>query len=161
MGRKYFSPFVAGLLFGVGLILSGMTQPPKVIAFLDFFGGAWDPSLAFVMGGALLVFGPLQARVRAQRETPLFAQIFQIPERRDIDPKLVTGAALFGIGWGLGGYCPGPGLTALASGGKAVTFVAAMATGMLVHWVLLGRPAQRASRRKASAALREAQAGSR
>jgi uncharacterized protein len=124
--------FVAGLIFAVGLALSGMTQPGKVAAFLDLFGN-WDPSLAFVMMGAIAVHAVLY-RVIRQRTTPLFAQTFSIPIRSDLDPRLIGGAALFGIGWGLGGFCPGPAVTSLVSGQSSVIiFVAAMIAGMFLY----------------------------
>lgn len=120
---------VAGALFGAGLLVSGMTDPAKVIGFLDVIGG-WDPSLAFVMGGAVMV-NMLAFRLIARRRDPWFDTKFHLPTRRDIDRPLVLGAALFGIGWGLGGLCPGPGLVAAASGSTAgLAFVAAMLAGM-------------------------------
>lgn len=119
-----------GLLFGVGLVISGMSDPAKVLNFLDL-AGTFDPSLAFVMGGAVLVtfFG---FRLTLKRAHPLFAPRFQLPTRRDIDTRLIVGPALFGIGWGLGGFCPGPAFTALglAASGTLV-FVPAMLIGML------------------------------
>jgi uncharacterized protein len=122
----------AGLLFGVGLAISGMTQPSKVVGFLDVTGN-WDPSLAFVMLGAVLVYF-VSNRLVARRKTPLFGDGFHLPTRRDLEPKLIAGAALFGIGWGLGGYCPGPGITSLGAGLLTpVLFVAAMAAGMWIH----------------------------
>jgi uncharacterized protein len=129
----------AGALFGAGLLLSGMTQPAKVVAFLDVTRG-WDPSLAFVMAGAVLVYGALSRLVLRRRATPWFDGEFRLPTRRDIDLPLVGGAALFGVGWGLGGLCPGPGLVA-AGGGQTVglMFVAAMALGMLLQRALLRR----------------------
>ena len=105
---------VTGILFGVGLVLSGMTKPDKVIGFLDVFGGAWDPSLALVMVGAIVVHAVL-FRVILGRKSPLLDPKFHVPTRTDIDPRLVAGSALFGIGWGLGGVCPGPGLVGAAS----------------------------------------------
>jgi uncharacterized membrane protein YedE/YeeE len=121
--------FVSGFIFAIGLGLGGMTQPAKVTAFLDFAGN-WDPSLAFVMGGAILVYAPLYRLIR-RRPTPLFASTFSVPTRTDIDPRLPGGAALFGVGWGLGGFCPGPAVTSLASGHlSVVTFVASMLAGM-------------------------------
>jgi uncharacterized membrane protein YedE/YeeE len=121
--------FVYGFIFAIGLGLGGMTQPAKVTAFLDFAGN-WDPSLAFVMGGAILIYAPLYHLIR-RRPTPLFASTFSVPTRTDIDPRLLGGAALFGIGWGLGGFCPGPAVTSLASGHlSVVTFVASMLVGM-------------------------------
>lgn len=119
-----------GAIFGVGLVLSGMTLPSKVIGFLDFFGD-WDPSLALVMGGAIAVHAVV-FRLVARRASPLFAQKFALPTRRDLDPKLLAGAAIFGAGWGLGGFCPGPGLTSLAGfSGDALLFIGAMLVGML------------------------------
>lgn len=127
--------FVSGLIFAIGLGLGGMTQPAKVTAFLDL-AGQWDPSLAFVMGGAILVYAPLSSLIR-RRSTPLFTSTFSIPTRTEIDLRLLGGAALFGVGWGLGGFCPGPVVTALASGHLAVvTFVASMLAGMYLFKLL-------------------------
>lgn len=123
--------FVAGLIFAVGLAISGMTQPGKVTAFLDLFGN-WDPSLAFVMLGAIAVYAVLYRLIR-HRATPFFAPTFSVPTRNDLDARLLGGAALFGIGWGLGGFCPGPAVTSLASGHLSVIiFVAAMLMGMFL-----------------------------
>lgn len=122
------SALLAGLVFGIGLIVSGMINPQKVQNFLDVFG-AWDPSLAFVMGGAIAVAAPGFWLV-LRRARPLFAQSFSLPQRRDIDARLVSGATLFGIGWGLSGYCPGPALTALPLLSEGtVVFVAALVAG--------------------------------
>jgi hypothetical protein len=122
-------------MFAVGLVVSGMTQPGKVIGFLDFFGN-WDPSLAFVMGGAVIVNLVLFKFTTKKRKQPLFDAKFRIPTRSDIDWQLIGGAGLFGIGWGLAGYCPGPGLTALGSGtATAFTFVGSMVGGMLLYQV--------------------------
>ena len=122
----------AGALFGAGLLVSGMTQPAKVIGFLDITRG-WDPSLAFVMGGAVAVYTLAYRRIRG-RTAPWFDGLFHLPTRRDIDAPLVAGAALFGIGWGLGGLCPGPGLVAAAAGSTTgLVFVGAMLAGMLVQ----------------------------
>ncbi len=124
--------FVAGVVFAVGLALAGMTQPSKVLAFLDI-AGDWDPSLAFVMGGAIAVYFTANQLVKRLR-APLACASFQLPTRRDIDAKLLVGAGVFGIGWGLGGYCPGPGITSLGSGApSAVVFVLSMALGMFVY----------------------------
>jgi uncharacterized membrane protein YedE/YeeE len=121
----------AGALFGAGLLVSGMTQPAKVIGFLDVASG-WDPSLAFVMGGAVVVYGLAFAWIRRGRTEPWFDGTFHVPTRRDVDVPLLAGAAIFGVGWGLGGLCPGPGLVAAAAGSSAgVAFVAAMLAGML------------------------------
>ncbi len=118
-----------GLLFGVGLVVSGMADPARVLAFLDPFG-RWDPSLAFVMAGAVLVtFVGYRAAFRQHR--PLLADHFDLPARRDIDRPLLVGAALFGIGWGLGGFCPGPALVSLGLGSPGtLVFVPAMLLGM-------------------------------
>ncbi len=133
---KWVTVFLAGILFGAGLVLGGMTQPGKVIGFLDFFG-SWDPSLAMVMGGAILVHVFAYRAVR-RMPSPLLAQTFQVPTRRDLDWRLVTGAGLFGIGWGMAGYCPGPGITSLVSFTFApLAFVLAMAAGMLLYEVAL------------------------
>lgn len=122
----------AGLLFGVGLGVSGMTQPSKVMAFLDL-ADSWDPSLAFVMVGAIAVHA-LLFRLILRRQSPLFDGRFRLPKRTDVDAKLIGGAALFGVGWALGGFCPGPGLVSLGGlTSSAVLFVAAMTVGMRVY----------------------------
>jgi len=121
--------FLIGLLFGIGLVVSGMADPAKVLNFLDLFG-TWDPSLAFVMGGAVLV-AFVGYRLVLQRPAPLLADRFHLPPARDIDARLLTGASVFGIGWGLGGFCPGPALTALSLGAAGtLVFVPAMFAGM-------------------------------
>ena len=123
---------IAGALFGVGLAIAGMTRPEKVAGFLDITG-AWDPSLAFVMLGAIGVHFVLH-RLVLRRAAPLFDDRFHMPTRRDIDPRLLVGAGLFGVGWGLGGFCPGPALTSAAAGAlPALVFVAAMVAGMLIE----------------------------
>lgn len=120
--------FAAGLLFGVGLLLGGMTDPNNVIAFLDVFGD-WNAKLAFVMAGAIGAHAPFNAWIR-KRGVPLLAPKLMIPARRDVDAALIAGAALFGIGWGLSGYCPGPSLVALPSASLGVVvFVAAFVAG--------------------------------
>lgn len=124
---------LAGLLFGLGLTLSGMTLPAKVIGFLDFFG-AWDPTLAFVMGGALMIFGPTYFWVR-RREKPLLTESFDLPTRTRVTPRLVVGATAFGVGWGLGGFCPGTALTALPTlASPVLLLVAGVLVGILVTW---------------------------
>lgn len=124
--------FVSGLVFGIGLILAGMTEPLKVKGFLDL-AGAWDPSLALVMGGAIAVGAVAFARARRRDRSWTGAPI-EIPANKTIDRRLVTGGVLFGIGWGIGGFCPGPALVALGSGvGSAGIFVAAMLVGMVLH----------------------------
>jgi uncharacterized membrane protein YedE/YeeE len=129
------SAFVAGLVFALGLGVSGMTKPSKVIGFLDLFG-AWDASLALVMVGAIAVHLFAQRRIM-KRAAPVFEARFHLPKRKDIDARLVLGAALFGIGWGLGGFCPGPGLVSAASGAASATvFVVGMTAGSKVeHWM--------------------------
>ena len=126
------SAFVAGLVFGIGLILSGMTDPGKVIGFLDLAGN-WDPSLAFVMGGAILV-GLFAFTLVGKRGRTFLGGALHLPARRDIDARLVTGSAVFGIGWGLAGFCPGPALVALGAGiDQAALFVGAMLGGMVIY----------------------------
>jgi uncharacterized protein len=120
---------VIGLLFGVGLVISGMSDPAKVLNFLDVFG-TWDPSLAFVMGGAVIV-AFIGYRFVLKRDKPLLADRFHLPTRTDIDSRILIGPAIFGIGWGLGGFCPGPALTALSLGAiGTLAFVPAMLIGM-------------------------------
>jgi uncharacterized membrane protein YedE/YeeE len=123
--------FLAGLVFGWGLLLSGMTDPSKVQGFLDL-SGAWDPSLAFVMGGAIAVGAAAFAFAR-RRTTSLLGGALHIPDRRDIDKPLVVGSLIFGVGWGLAGFCPGPAIVSAAGGHpKALAFVVAMVAGMLL-----------------------------
>ena len=134
MLRKYhlyrLTEFVVGLLFGLGLMLSGMTDPGKVIGFLDLFG-AWDPSLALVMGGAILV-GFFAFTVAKKRTTTFLGGGLRFPTNMDIDKKLVVGSLMFGAGWGLAGFCPGPAMVSMADGQpKALVFVLAMLVGML------------------------------
>ncbi|MFN4282842.1 MAG: DUF6691 family protein [Alphaproteobacteria bacterium] len=127
----------AGLIFGFGLALSQMIDPAKVLAFLDV-AGAWDPSLAFVMIGALTVAAPAYA-LAARRARPLYGDNFAVPTRRDIDKPLAFGALLFGAGWGLAGYCPGPAIASLTFGlWQTWLFVAAMLAGMALHRVTRG-----------------------
>jgi uncharacterized membrane protein YedE/YeeE len=121
--------YVSGVLFALGLGVSGMTHPSKVLAFLDFTG-AWDPSLAFVMGSGVLV-NFIFFRIAARRGAPLLAPTFALPERRAIDASLLGGAALFGVGWGLGGFCPGPAIVSVVTGATpVVAFVVAMLLAM-------------------------------
>lgn len=129
--KQLLAALASGLLFGAGLVVGGMTDPRKVIGFLDI-GGAWDPSLAFVMLGAVVVHFLAYRWVRGSA-APFFADEFAIPQLRRIDPKLVAGSAVFGVGWGLGGYCPGPGIVSLgAGGGDALVFVLSMLFGMVL-----------------------------
>lgn len=126
---RIVSGLVAGLVFGIGLVLSGMVDPAKVMNFLDI-AGTWDASLAFVMGAAVLVTS-VGYRLVVGQGKPLFEEKFFLPTTSDIDLRLVGGAALFGIGWGLAGFCPGPALTSLILGSEGtVVFVAAMIAGM-------------------------------
>lgn len=121
---------LAGVVFGVGLLLSGMVTPATVVGFLDITG-AWDPSLAFVMAGAIGVHAPFVWLAR-RRQAPLFDTTFHWPQASKIDPPLVAGAAIFGIGWGISGYCPGPALVSLGTGATPVlVFVGAMIAGTL------------------------------
>ena len=129
MTRPALPALVSGTLFGAGLALGGMTDPARVRGFLDLFG-AWDPSLAFVMGGAVLVMA-IVWRAVPRMQTPWLAEAFHLPTRADLTPRLIGGAALFGIGWGVAGLCPGPGIAALViEPGAAAIFVAAMLAGM-------------------------------
>jgi len=126
---KPISLFVAGALFGTGLIVSGMTDANKVIGFLDLRGD-WDPSLALVMVGAIVVHGLTLPRI-LRRPAPTYGGPFKVPTRRDLTPRLLAGSALFGAGWGLAGFCPGPALVSAAGAGTtALVFVAAMFFGM-------------------------------
>jgi uncharacterized protein len=132
--------FVAGVIFAIGLAIGGMTKPAKIVGFLDFTGN-WDPSLMFVMGGAVMTHTILYRLIR-KRPTPLFTAAFSVPTRTDIDARLLGGAALFGIGWGLSGFCPGPAITSLASGQTSILiFVAAMIVGMYLYTVDMKRKA--------------------
>ena len=127
--KHRITEFLVGLLFGVGLLISGMTDPGKVLGFLDLLG-AWDPSLALVMGGAIVV-GFFAFAVAKKRTLSFFGGTMQLPVSETIDKRLLTGAVLFGAGWALAGFCPGPALVSFASGeAKAACFVAAMLAGM-------------------------------
>ena len=129
------SAFAAGLVFGIGLIVSGMSNPAKVLGFLDL-AGRWDPSLAFVMAGAIAV-GLVAFAFARKRTQTFFGGAMHLPQARDIDRRLVLGSLVFGIGWGIAGFCPGPALVALGAGQvKALWFVLAMLAGMLVHTAL-------------------------
>ncbi|MFO0667509.1 MAG: DUF6691 family protein [Polyangiaceae bacterium] len=127
--KRLVTGFSSGVVFAFGLGISGMTKPSKVTGFFDLFG-AWDASLAFVMLGAVSVYFVL-SRLVLRRKTPLFAERFHLPTRKDIDARLVLGASIFGVGWALGGYCPGPGLVSLGGGSSsAIAFTLSMALGM-------------------------------
>jgi len=137
--------FIAGLLFASGLILSGMTNPAKVLAFLDI-AGRWDPSLAFVMVGAILV-AAIAFRVGGARARTVFGGAIHLPGAKHIDARLVAGSVTFGVGWGLVGYCPGPALASLGvAGWPALLFVAAMIAGMVLFESVERLAAWRASR---------------
>ena len=128
------SEFLVGLLFGLGLMLSGMTDPGKVIGFLDLFG-SWDPSLALVMGGAIAI-GVFAFGMAKKRTTNFFGGVLRFPNNNQIDRLLVIGSLLFGAGWGLAGFCPGPALVSVAAGqSKAALFVVFMLIGMLIFEV--------------------------
>jgi len=125
---RRISEYIVGLVFGVGLIVGGMVNPAKVIGFLDFFG-LWDPSLAFVMGGAIMV-SFVAFRAAKQREFSLLGRVINLNDSKSIDLRLVLGSGLFGIGWGISGFCPGPAIASLGAGeGKAYLFVVAMIIG--------------------------------
>jgi uncharacterized protein len=130
---KLAIPFIAGLLFAVGLAIGGMTQPAKVVGFLDLFGD-WDPSLAFVMGGALAVNLAVYRFTQAKRERPVLDETFHLPTNTQITARLIIGSALFGIGWGLSGFCPGPALASVVTGTAPVlVFVLFMGLGVYGH----------------------------
>lgn len=132
------SAFACGLLFGLGLLLAGMADPSKVLAFLDL-AGAWDPSLALVMVAAIGV-AALPMTLARRRSRALLGGAMQLPTRRDLDARLIGGSLLFGVGWGIAGICPGPALAILLSGHwQALLFVAAMLAGMLIFTALEGR----------------------
>ena len=142
-----FTSLLAGLVFGLGLIVSGMANPAKVLGFLDL-GGSWDPSLAFVMAGAIAV-GALAFTVARKRTLSFLGGDMKLPTSRGIDRRLVIGSIVFGIGWGVAGFCPGPGLVALGMGEvKALVFVVAMLVGMGIFELI--------ERRKQAAILRPA-----
>ncbi len=128
--KSSLSGLLTGMLFGVGLAVGGMTDPGRVLGFLDFFG-AWDATLAFVMGGAVITTTVGYRLVLGQGK-PLFADGFHLPTREDVDRPLVVGAALFGIGWGLVGYCPGPAVASLTAGQSGTLwFLGAMVVGLI------------------------------
>ena len=134
------SAFIVGLVFGIGLIVAGMTNPAKVQGFLDLAGN-WDPSLAFVMGGAILV-GLVAFRFAGKRERSLLGEAMRLPTASQIDRRLVLGGLAFGAGWGLAGFCPGPALASLTTGGsKALLFSGAMLAGMILFEILERRVA--------------------
>lgn len=137
--RSHGTALSIGALFGAGLVVSGMAVPTRVIGFLNV-AGAWDPTLLFVMASAVGVYALVSPRV-LRRQKPLFSESFGIPKNRKIDRDLVLGAALFGVGWGLAGYCPGPALVALgAPSSEVVTFAVTMTVGMLLHSAMKKEP---------------------
>ncbi|MBV7297340.1 DUF6691 family protein [Enterovibrio paralichthyis] len=132
---------IAGFLFGLGMMISGMVDPAKVIGFLNIFGH-WDPSLAFVMGGALMVFAPGYFLLVKKQPKPVLAETFCLSNNTQLDKKLIGGSALFGIGWGIAGICPGPAITALGSGAPVVgLFVLSMVAGMFIVSMLTEKKA--------------------
>jgi uncharacterized membrane protein YedE/YeeE len=133
--RPIYSALIAGIIFGGGLALSDMINPARVLAFLDV-AGAWDPTLAFVMAGAVIPTA-IAFAMRRRLSRPLFASTFFVPENRSMDPRLVLGAAIFGIGWGLVGFCPGPAISGLVLGlWQPWLFVAMMLLGMAIERLL-------------------------
>ncbi|MDO8908306.1 MAG: YeeE/YedE family protein [Pseudohongiella sp.] len=135
MNKHFISAFISGLVFGLGLLVSGMANPDKVLSFLDL-AGAWDPSLALVMAGAIAVglvaFAAIKGRTHSLLGEPL-----RLPAKKDLDLRLIMGSLGFGVGWGLAGFCPGPALVALGAGApKAAVFVAAMLAGMAIYELL-------------------------
>jgi uncharacterized membrane protein YedE/YeeE len=141
VSRQHIAAFISGLVFAIGLVISGMTNPAKVIGFLDF-AGDWDPSLAFVMVGGILVHATLYPIVM-RAKAPWVGE-FQIPTRRDIDGRLVLGATMFGIGWGLSGFCPGPAIVSLASlGPSALVFGGTLYIGMALFVMYSRNPRPR------------------
>jgi uncharacterized membrane protein YedE/YeeE len=127
---QVFAAFLSGLVFALGLAIGGMTDPMKVVSFLDITG-AWDPSLAFVMGGAILLYAPVYHFV-TKKTRPLLHHTFHLPTAKDVDVRLIAGGVMFGVGWGMGGFCPGPAIVSTASlRPDVLTFVASMFAGMV------------------------------
>lgn len=135
MRRLILAAFVSGVLFGVGLAMSGMTDPRRVLGFLDLFGD-FDPTLLFVLGGAVITT-IVSFRLVLRRGSPVLASTFHVSNLKHIDRRLVAGAAIFGIGWGIAGYCPGPALAGLGIASiEALWFVPAMIAGMILHRIV-------------------------
>ncbi len=138
-----FVQFAIGLVFGLGLVVAGMADPAKVLNFLDLGAiptGGWDPSLAFVMAGAIAVTF-IGFKLALRRSQPIFGEKFHLPTATDLDARIIAGPAIFGVGWGLAGFCPGPAFTALTTGGNAALFfVASMLVGMAAARWLASRP---------------------
>lgn len=138
MKRLSLAALASGALFGAGLAMSGMTDPRRVLGFLDLFGD-FDPTLLFVLGGAVATT-MLLFRFVLRRGSPVLADTFQISSLRHVDRTLIAGSAIFGVGWGLSGYCPGPALAGLGVGStEALWFIPAMLGGILLHRVVVGR----------------------
>lgn len=136
--RRLVPPLVSGALFGAGLTVGGMVDPQRVRHFLDIFG-AWDPTLAFVMGGAVVVMATAW-RFQRKMAHPVFAERWSLPDRSDLDARLIIGSTIFGVGWGVAGICPGPAVASLALvPAKVLPFVLAMVAGMALHRVTLDR----------------------
>lgn len=136
MAYRVIASILCGILFGVGLVISDMVNPGRVLAFLDVTG-AWDPSLALVMGGALIP-STIAYAIKHRRSRPVFETQFHVPDNRSVDAPLVGGAVLFGLGWGLVGLCPGPAIGSLVTGRwEAALFAAAMLAGMFAHRIVM------------------------
>jgi hypothetical protein len=148
--KRLVVAYVSGVLFAVGLAISGMTHPSKVLAFLDF-AGDWDPSLALVMGSGVLV-NLVFFQLATRRGAPLLAPSFSLPAKTAVDASLLGGAALFGVGWGLGGFCPGPAIVSIVTGATpVVAFVVAMLASMGVYdWMRARASATGSSRSQAA-----------
>ena len=132
---RIITSLIAGLVFGIGLIISGMTNPAKLLGFLDL-AGLWDPSLALVMGGAIAV-GTLAFQIARKRGKSLLGDPMRLPSATQVDRRLLLGGLAFGVGWGLAGFCPGPALASLATGGvKPAIFTVAMIAGMVIFELL-------------------------
>ncbi|MBV1840968.1 MULTISPECIES: YeeE/YedE family protein [Photobacterium] len=138
MSARLVSSLIAlfsGVLFGMGMMVSGMVDPVNVLGFLDL-AGEWDPSLAFVMGGALLVFAPAYLLIIRKRPQPVCEQTFHLSKKKDIDSRLIAGSVLFGLGWGIAGICPGPALTSLSGGSfEMLVFVVSMILGIVLSTI--------------------------
>lgn len=133
--KTSLAAFGVGYIFAIGLVVSGMTQPQKVVGFLDFFGN-WDPSLIFVMGGAVAVH-LLTYKLIRKRKSPLLSTVWHVPTRKELTPALIMGSFLFGVGWAIGGFCPGPALTAVVTlNTSVVQFVIAMIAGMYLYKIV-------------------------
>lgn len=142
---RIITSLIAGLVFGIGLIISGMTNPAKVIGFLDL-AGLWDPSLALVMGGAIAV-GVVAFQIAGKRSKSLLGDPMRLPSATQVDRRLLLGGLAFGVGWGLAGFCPGPALASLASGGvKPAIFTVAMIGGMVIYELIERASAMRVKR---------------